>query len=181
LIISLEEEKKCIIFCTLPHKNRIENLTVMWYTQFMDFGITGKEKGENVYYSIQWSPLALAERWTINSSVPAIAGIYEIYWMDDHNHLRLLAIGRTHYGGLRSEIRRLTDPELVQDAKTRETLENEEIWFRYTPSNSKDVMSDVVWFFRQTYFPENPGVEHSGRFKHIYIKESAPDKLIWVP
>jgi len=147
----------------------------------MDYAIKVQEKKDEVYYSIKWSPLALAERWTITSRVPAMAGVYEIYWMDDRNHLRMLAVGETHYGGLRSEIRRLTDPELTLDPKTRETLENEEIWFRYTLSNSAFVMSDVVWFFRKTYFPENPGVEHSGRFKKIFVKESAPDKLIWVP
>jgi len=147
----------------------------------MDYGIIVKEKGDEVYYSINWSPLALAERWTINSKVPAVAGIYEIYWMDDHNHLRMLTVGDTHFGGLRSELRRLTDPELTIDPKARETLENEEIWFRYSPTNSADVMLDVIWFFRKTYFPENPGVEHSGRFKRIFIKESEPDKLIWVP
>ena len=147
----------------------------------MDFGISVQQKDDCGYFFVQWSPLAIAERWTINAKVPAIAGVYEIYWMDDHNHLRMLAVGNTHYGGLRSEIRRLTDSELALDPKTRETLENEEIWFRYAPSNSVDNMSDVVWFFRSTYFPENPGVEHSGRFKKIFLKESAPDKLIWVP
>jgi len=147
----------------------------------MDYGISSREKGEEVYYSIEWSPLELAERWTINAKVPAIAGVYEIYWMDDHGHLRMLAVGDTHYGGLRSELRRLTDPELITVQKTREILENEEIWFRYAPCNSKDNMSDVVWFFRRTYFPENPGVEHSGRYKKIFMKESAPNKLMWVP
>ena len=147
----------------------------------MDFGISVLEKDNCVYYYVQWSQLTLAERWTINAKVPAIAGIYEIYWMDDHNHLRMLAVGATHYGGLRSELRRLTDPELTQDPKMRETLENNEIWFRYAPANSADTMSDVIWFFRKTYFPENPGVEHSGRFEKIFLKESAPDKLIWVP
>ena len=153
----------------------------MCYNQSMSYGISAQEKGDAVYYYIEWSPLASGDRWTISSSVPAVAGIYEIYWMDDHNHLRMLAVGRTHYGGLRSEIRRLTDPELATDPKARETLENEEIWFRYAPSNSAKVMADVVWFFRKTYFPENPGVEHSGRFEKIFLKESAPDKLIWVP
>ena len=147
----------------------------------MDYGIIAQEKGDLVYYYVKWSPLAVAERWTINARVPAVAGIYEIYWMDDHNHLRMLAVGRTHYGGLRSEIRRLTDAELALDAKTRATLENEEIWFRYAPSNSAKIMADVVWFFRKTYFPEDPGVEHSGRFRKIFMKESEPDKLIWVP
>jgi hypothetical protein len=147
----------------------------------MDLGITSKEKDEDVYYFIQWSPLAKAERWTISSKVPAIAGIYEIYWMDDHDHLRMLSVGNTHYGGLRSEIRRLTDAELITDAKAKKILEDEEVWFRYAPTNSAVTMADVVWFFRKTYFPENPGVEHSGRYRKIFLKESAPDKLIWVP
>ena len=147
----------------------------------MDIGISFREKDECAYYFVQWSPLAIAERWTINAKVPAVAGVFEIYWMDDHNHLRMLSVGNTHYGGLRSEIRRLTDSELALDKKQREILENEEIWFRYAPASSAGTMADVVWFFRKTYFPEDPGVEHSGRFKKIYLKESAPDKLIWVP
>jgi hypothetical protein len=147
----------------------------------MDYGIKVQEKGTDVFYYIHWSPLSQADRWTINAKVPSVAGIYEIYWMDDHQHLRLLSVGNTHYGGLRSELRRLTDPELVDDKKAKKILEEEEIWFRYVPSNSAAAMADVVWFFRQTYFPENPGVSHSGRYRKIFMKESAPDKLIWVP
>ncbi|MDR2134730.1 MAG: hypothetical protein LBP27_06440 [Treponema sp.] len=147
----------------------------------MNYGITAQEKGEDVHYFISWSPLAIADRWAINAKVPAVAGIYEIYWMDDHDHLRMLSIGQTHYGGLRSEIRRLTDPELMTDAGIKKTLADEEIWFRYAPSSSPAVMADVVWYFRQTYFPGNPGVEHSGRYRKIFMNESAPDKLIWVP
>jgi hypothetical protein len=147
----------------------------------MDYGIKAQEKGEEVHYFISWSPLELAERWTINAKVPAVAGVYEIYWMDDHEHLRMFAVGQTHYGGLRSELRRLTDPELVNDPQAKKTLEEEEIWFRYFPSNSTAMMADAVWYFMKTYFPENPGVEHSGRFKKIFMTESAPNKLIWVP
>jgi hypothetical protein len=147
----------------------------------MDYGISAQEKGKDVHYFINWSPLAIADRWAINAKVPAIAGIYEIYWMDDHDHLRMFSVGQTHYGGLRSELRRLTDPELMTDARVKKTLEDEEIWFRYAPSNSPAIMADVVWYFRQTYFPENPGVEHSGRYRKIFMNESAPDKLIWVP
>ena len=147
----------------------------------MEYGIIAQEKGENVYYFINWSPLERAERWTINARVPAVAGVYEIYWMDEKNHLRMLAVGQTHYGGLRSELRRLTDSELITDAGAKKTLEEKDIWFRYFPSNSASTMADVVWFFRQTYFPENPGTMHSGRYQKIFMKESAPNKLIWVP
>jgi len=147
----------------------------------MDYGISSIEKGEDVHYSIKWSPLEIADRWAINAKVPAVAGVYEIYWMDDHEHLRMLAVGQTHYGGLRSELRRLTDPELITDAKAKKILEEEEIWFRYFTSNSSAMMADAVWYFMKTYFPENPGVEHSGRYQKIYMNESAPNKLIWVP
>ena len=148
---------------------------------FMEYGISAKEKKGDVYYFVNWSPLALADRWEINAKVPSVAGIYEIYWMDDHNHLRMLSVGQTHYGGLRSELRRLTDPELTTDINIKIILEEKDIWFRYAPSNSSPAMADVIWFFMATYFPENPGVNHSGRYRKIFISESEPNKLIWVP
>ena len=146
-----------------------------------DFGIRCKEKGSEAHYFIHWSPLSLADRWTINAKVPAVAGIFEIYWMDERDHLRMLSVGRTHYGGLRSELRRLTDPELNGNPKAKQILTDKEIWFRYAPCNSPHIMADVVWFFMYTYFPGTPGVDHSGRFEKIYMNESAPDKQIWVP
>jgi len=147
----------------------------------MDYGITAKEKKGDIYFYVYWSPLAIANRWDINAKVPAVAGIYEMYWMDDHKHLRLFSLGRTHYGGLRSELRRLTDPELCEKENFKKILEEKEVWFRYAPSNSKDDIADVVWFFMSTYFPEKPGVEPSGRYEKIFLTQSEPDKLIWVP
>ena len=150
----------------------------------MDCTITATEKNGNIYYYVHWSPLARAERYSIISKVPAVAGIYEIYWMDDNKHLRLFTAEKTSYGGLRSELRRVTDPELcVNDEKTKKILEEKEIWYRYSATDSAVVMDDVIWFYMQTYFPDNTEVKHSGRYKseNIYLKESAPDKLLWVP
>ncbi|MDR0502987.1 MAG: hypothetical protein LBH16_06665 [Treponema sp.] len=147
----------------------------------MEYGIIAREKKGEIYYSVNWSPLSKADRWEINAKVPSVAGIFEIYWMDETKHLRMFFVGQTHYGGLRSELRRLTDPELTENAKTKAILEDKEIWYRYTPCNSAKIMADVVWFFMKTYFPENPPTEHSGRYEKIFLSESAPDKLIWVP
>jgi hypothetical protein len=144
------------------------------------YGISARQRGKNVYYFVSWSPLARADRWTINAKVPSVGGVYEIYRMDGHKHLRMLSVGDTHYGGLRTELRRLTDPELSATRQLRQILEEDEIWFRYAPTESSPAMSDVVWFFRKTYFPENPGVPHSGRYEKIFLRESEPDKLIWV-
>ena len=146
----------------------------------MDFGITAKEKNGDIYYSVKWSPLAIADRWEINAKVPSVAGIFEIYWMDETKRLRMLNVGQTHYGGLRSELRRLTDPELCGEIKAKKILEDNEIWYRYAPSDSSANMTDVIWFFMNTYFPENTPADHSGRYKKIFLAESAPDKVTWV-
>jgi len=148
----------------------------------MNNGITFLEKEGNVYYYVNWSPLAKADRYEINAKVPSVGGVFELYWMDEKKRLRLFNVGQTIFGGLRSEIRRLTDPELcMNDEKTKTILEDKEIWYRYSAVDSSNIMADVVWFFMQRYFPEKEDLRHSGRYKEVFIKESEPDKLLWVP
>jgi len=148
----------------------------------MKYGITAAEKDGDIYYYVNWSALEKAERYAIITKVPSVAGIFEIYWMDEKNRLRLFFLEKTNYGGLRSEIRQITDPELCKtNEKVKKILEEKEIWYRYVPTDSAKIMDDVTWFFMQKYFPENTSVNHSGRYNNIFIKESAPDKLIWVP
>ena len=148
----------------------------------MKCGITATEKDGDVYYFVQWSPLSKADRYDIITKVPAVAGVFEIYWMDETKHLRLFYVDKTDYGGLRSELRRITDPELcINNDKLKKVLEEKEIWYRYATTDSSKIMADVVWFFMQTYVPDDTSVEHSGRYTNIFLKESAPDKLIWVP
>jgi hypothetical protein len=147
----------------------------------MEYIITSTEKKGDVHYLIKWSPLFVADRWEINRKVPSVAGVFEIYWMDENKRLRMLHVGQTNYGGLRSEIRRLTDPELYKgNEKLKKILDEKEIWYRYTATDSAKVMADVIWYFMKTYFPENPPAEHSGRFNKIFLTETAPDKLSWV-
>lgn len=147
----------------------------------MESNITFLEKDDNVYYYVNWSHLEKANRYEINAKVPAVGGVFELYWMDEENRLRLFNVGQTIYGGLRSEIRRLTDPELCgDDDKKKRILEDREIWYRYSTTDSSNVMKDVVWFFMQQYFPEVEDLKHSGRYKNVFLKEFAPDDLKWV-
>jgi len=148
----------------------------------MDCGIKINEKDNDVYYFVQWSSLSKADRYEIIRKVPAVAGVFELYWMDETKHLRLFFLGKTDFGGLRSEIRRITDPELCKNnPNAKKILEEKEIWYRYAPTDSSNIMSDVLWYFMQEYFPENTSINHSGRYENIFLKESAPEKLIWVP
>lgn len=146
----------------------------------MTSGIRVQHSGKKAYYSVTWSALRKADRWEIAKSVPAVGGVYEIYWMDERKHLRLFTVASARFGGLRSEIRRLTDPELAGDIRTAALLSNNDIYFRYCESDSVAAMADVVWFFRKTYFPEHPGVSPSGRYEIIFAEETAPDKVRWV-
>ena len=148
----------------------------------MACGITAKEKDGDIYYFVQWSALSKVDRYEIIKKVPALAGIFEVYWMDESKRLRLFIVGKTDYGGLRSELRRITDPDLCRgDDKAKIILEEKEIWYRYAPTNSSNIMADINWYFMQNYFPDNTSVKHSGRYKNIFLKESEPEKLMWVP
>lgn len=142
--------------------------------------MTKRVSAANAYFSVTWSALKKADRWEVARSVPAMGGVYELYWMDERKHLRLYCVGNANIGGLRSEIRRRIDPELTDDESLAETLDKHDLYFRYIIIDSAADMADVLWFFRATYFPENPGVSHSGRYQRIFMKEAAPDRVRWV-
>jgi hypothetical protein len=44
------------------------------------------DKG-NAYYLVRWSPIVKADKYVINGSVPAMGGIAELYYKDDHGKL----------------------------------------------------------------------------------------------
>ena len=148
----------------------------------MEYGIKVTKKNNDAYYFVNWSTLAKADKYSIISKVPEVAGIYEVYWMDEGKRLRLFVVANTNYNGLRTELREITDPELCRnDEKAKKILEEKELWIRYAPTDSAKDMADVIWFFMQNYFPEDTKRKHSGRYENIFLKESAPDKLMWVP
>jgi len=148
----------------------------------MEYGVISAEKKGDIYYTVNWSPLSKADKYEIINKVPSVAGFFEIYWMDENNHLRMMVVGKANYSGLRAEIRRITDPELCKNNdKMKKILDEKEIWYRYCCSDSAKIIDDVTWFFMKTYFPERTDIENSGRYENIFLKESAPDKLLWVP
>lgn len=171
-------KKLFFVYVNSHYQALVFKKNVLWCT--MECGISSRKRGKDGHFSVSWSALRQADRWAIAGSVPAVGGVYELYWMDERKHLRLFRVGNARYGGLRSEIRRLTDVELAETPAIATILADREIFFRYAPSNSAMDMADVVWFFRKTYFPEAAGVEHSGRFERIYMNETAPDKVRWI-
>ncbi len=143
----------------------------------MDTIITKKIKENNAYFSVQWSPLKKAERYDINSSVPAEAGVYQLYYMDNSKRLNLMYIERVWFGGLRSTIRRMTDPDLEFDPKWKTILNQFDCYYRYTLCSSSKDMEDVLFFFGEVMFPHAGKCISSGRYTNIFLNEESPEKF----
>ena len=137
--------------------------------------------GKNdVYYTLTWTALTHADKYKITTSVPAIAGMYELYYMDTHKRLNLLAITHAWYGGLRSNLRQAVDPYHTHDPAMRALLEDAPLFYRYSCSDSFGDLLDTVWFLHNVYFPDDVRVEHSQRYRKIFLQEKAPDKVYWL-
>jgi hypothetical protein len=140
--------------------------------------ITKAVDGANAYFTVYWSRLRKAEKFDIISKVPSVSGIFELYYQDKQKKLNLLYVAKAFYGGLMNELRRRTDPELEDNVRRRQILSDCDCYYRYAPSDSYKDMTDVLYFFSSTYFPDKALHDHSGRFSEIYVKEVSEDKLV---
>ena len=100
--------------------------------------------------------------------------------MDEKKKLNLIRVSRVWYGGLRSRLRRLTDPELEEDPRRRELLEKYDCYYRYSVIHSMDDMQDILYFFASRYTPGKGKMQHSGRYAEIYLREESPDKIVTI-
>jgi hypothetical protein len=140
-----------------------------------------KQVEENqAYYTLFWSPLQKVDKYRIITTVPQRSGISEIYYMDAHHRIHRMSITRVWYGGLRSQLRRDTDPDLVTDDRVRHYLQEYDCYYRYTLSESFKDMVDLLYFFATTYHPSQGIPPHSGRYEHIFLDEVAPDKIVTI-
>jgi hypothetical protein len=144
----------------------------------MEPGVRKQVDGESAYYTINWSELRRTDRHEIIRVVPSVAGIYELYYRDQGKALRLFQVARAWYGGLRHSIRETTDPELVRNGKHRALLGDYETWYRFAPVRSYHDMSDLLFFFAETYFPGERKEQPSGRYTEIFVNETSPDKIV---
>ncbi len=143
----------------------------------MDTIIIKRLKDNDVYFTILWSELKKAEKYKINASVPAESGVFELYYMDDSKRLNLMYIERVWFGGLRSTIRKLTDPELEFDPKWKEILSKYDCYYRYTLSASSRDMEDVLFYFSEVLFPGSDRCTSSGRYINIFLNEESPENF----
>jgi len=144
--------------------------------------IRKEEDGPAVYFTVTWSRLRKADKYDIHKVVPAMGGICELYYKDEYGKLNLFCVSRSWYGGLRSNLRELTDPLCEKDPERLRILlrHPDNIYYRYSLTESLDDMNDILFFFMQTYSPGQTAVQPSGRYAHIYVKEVDPDRIVTI-
>ncbi|MBI9106537.1 MAG: hypothetical protein JEZ04_07295 [Spirochaetales bacterium] len=134
--------------------------------------ITKKRVKDGVaVYTTKWSGLSKAHKYNITSKVPARPGIFELYYKTGENEFKLFYMERVWYGGLRSEIRRASDPGEVTDRARRKVLSEKECYYRYTIVESKQDMKDLLYRFSISLLPDRTPPAHSGRYSKIVVTD----------
>jgi hypothetical protein len=137
---------------------------------------------DDVYFTITWSPFSKADKYEIITRVPSVGGIAELYYMDEKGKLNLFCLQRSWYGGLRAMLRERCDPSIEKDPFRLSILVKwrDRIYYRWTNCDSHPDMNDIMYFLTQVNSPDAPGVEHSGRFKRIFLQEIDAGKLVTI-
>ncbi len=143
-------------------------------------GIVKKVKENSAYYSVTWSKLKKADKYDISTTVPSVAGLYELFYLDECRKLKCFYMSLVWYGGLREEIRRYSDPELEKDLNRHRVLNTYPIYYRYTIGTSYGDLCDLLYFFSACLRPGNRTIVHSGRYEMIYVNEISQDDLLTV-
>ena len=142
--------------------------------------IEAAEKNGEGFFTVYWSALQKADKYIVTNTVPAVSGIYELYYQDEKKALNLLTVCGAWLGGLRSEIRESIEPNDKKPQNLQIILEHAPLYFRYTQSPVKQTIQDVLWFLNELYFGDKTIIRDSGRYSRIYVKEYAPDKMHWI-
>lgn len=134
--------------------------------------VVGKQVHRNIaYYRIDWTPLLPVDRHRINSTVPSLPGIWEIYWLQNSRSPRLLKMGQAWYGGLRNELRLEADGEDIRNRDMKEQLLSGDAYYRYTLceiARDLEEVFDILLSIRGLASPEGPA---STRYRDVRISE----------
>lgn len=142
----------------------------------MNYAIERREKDDDGYFTVHWSPLYKADKYEIHQNVPAVGGVAEMYYREENGRFVLFRLARSWYGGIRAVLRQDTDPDEEKDPLMRAILEShkDRIYYRYSTCDLLDDIDDVLFFLYECFSPDSNPVEHSGRYDKIYLNEVDP-------
>ena len=131
-----------------------------------------EEQNSRAYYTINWSPLRKAEKYDIQKFVPAMSGVYELYYKDFEGQMTLFHFGKAWLGGLRAIIRELTDPVLLkQKPELLAIVSKHECYYRFVQTDSLPDMEDICNWIAVSCKRSTKEFPASGRYAEIRVKE----------
>lgn len=132
-----------------------------------------KVKERNVYYTIYWPALRKVNKYDIHNIVPETAGIFELFFKnEDDKKQHLFFIGKVWLGGLRSYLRRYTDPLLLNDyPELRYVLLKYKCYYRYVSVDTLPDITDIEFYLYQDGGGYSPDIVPSGRYENVFCKE----------
>jgi hypothetical protein len=137
-------------------------------------------RGDDVYYSLEWSRLFEYDRFNARIVMPELPGIV---WLlhpvkKEMESLLFFACWRD---GLRVGLRKLLDDSFINTGKEklRETLLGHELHFRFavidtSPLDIQDIMYWMIKEYRPVY-NDITSFSDSKRYMNIFVKENGPD------
>ncbi|MCF7929739.1 MAG: hypothetical protein K9L68_14075 [Spirochaetales bacterium] len=134
-------------------------------------------KDDDAYYEIIWSKLFKTDKYQITTEVPSVSGLIELFYQQPGGRMALFFLALVWYGGVREEIRKLTDPVLEEDDARREILEKYDIYYRFAQVESFPDLKDILFFFKEELEYPNESIEHSGRYERIFVLEKSRENL----
>jgi hypothetical protein len=129
-------------------------------------------RGNGAYYTVRWSALRKADKYDIQKVVPAMAGLFELYYPGADGRLRFFHFGRVWLGGLRAVIREYTDSTLLKDRPDlRKILTSHDCYYRYSICESLPDQQDLLDFFAASGKTVVGPTASSGRYEQVRVKE----------
>lgn len=127
--------------------------------------------GPDAHYHLPWTPLKKADRHEVSLKVPALAGIFEIFYQDEKKHQILLTLEAAWYGSVQSKIREKIDSELEGSPGKKTILEDRPLYYRFVLCDSWPDIQDIMGYLIKKYRGEVPGLRDSGRYRRVYLKQ----------
>lgn len=137
-------------------------------------------KGDDVYYSLEWSRLFEYDRFTARRVMPELPGIVWLQHLSKKG-MESLLLYACWRDGLRVGLRKLLDDSFINTGKEnlREILLNYELHYRFTVIDTSSLdMQDIMYWMIKEYNPLYNDVKtfsDSRRYINIFVKENGPD------
>ncbi len=121
-------------------------------------------RGEEVNFTVRWSPWGSMDRWVINRLVPSEAGLFQL-WAIEGRGLVLITTEQTYYGGLRNTLREVIDEMAPSGQNLRNLILERECWFRFSTSPSREQLQSL-----KRWFDDGDGARDEKK-REIFVQE----------